>query len=287
MIGPQLGDRSPQTLTATNRRVDHKRIYPALVFAPLFYLLLRYSPPIAFFGFVTVFALLALWEFYRLQLPYEGNQGAFIIGLGGAALLLASMQWASLLPFPFAVSCILLIILSYQVLWHSTPTKCAEEIIILSFGVLYIGLTLGHLVLLRQLPEGEFLIFFLILVTWAADTAGYYVGKLFGRRQLASRLSPNKTIEGFGGGLIFAPIVALLAHYWFLPSLSMVDCVANGLLLTVVGLIGDLSESAFKRRGGVKDSGGLIPGHGGILDRLDSLLLTAPTFYYYMVLIKG
>ena len=87
------------------------------------------------------------------------------------------------------------------------------------------------------------------------------------------------------GGMALAILSAIVAHFWFLPSLTLVDCLLCGVVLTFVGTLGDLSESAFKRHVGIKDSGGLIPGHGGMLDRLDSLLLTAPTFYYYMVFI--
>ncbi len=89
------------------------------------------------------------------------------------------------------------------------------------------------------------------------------------------------------GGLVLAVVVAFIAQRWFLPTFTILDCVATGLLLTGVGVLGDLSESAMKRSAGVKDSGAVIPAHGGMLDRLDSLLFTAPTFYYYMTLVKG
>ena len=136
------------------------------------------------------------------------------------------------------------------------------------------------------MPEGEFLIFGLFLVTWAADTGAYYVGASLGRHKLAPSISPNKTIEGVAGGLITAILAAFLAQAWFLPSLTSADCMAIACLLTIAGLLGDLAESAMKRGAGVKDSGSLIPGHGGMLDRLDSLLFTAPAFYYYVLLAK-
>ena len=128
--------------------------------------------------------------------------------------------------------------------------------------------------------------FFVLFVTWAGDAGAYYTGKLWGNRLLTPLLSPNKTFEGLAGGLIVAPFAAWIAQFWFLPILNWWDCIILGLLLTCLGLAGDLSESAFKREAGVKDSGNLIPGHGGILDRIDSLLLTVPTFYYYMVFVK-
>jgi phosphatidate cytidylyltransferase len=148
--------------------------------------------------------------------------------------------------------------------------------------MLYIGLTLSYLVMIRLLPEGQSLLFFLLLVTWAADTGAYYVGTLYGQRALAPRISPKKTIEGLAGGLAGATITAYAARWWFVPELTYVDMVALALLLTLAGLWGDLVESAIKRSVGTKDSGGLLPGHGGMLDRLDSLLFTAPAFYYYV-----
>jgi phosphatidate cytidylyltransferase len=153
---------------------------------------------------------------------------------------------------------------------------------VLVMGVLYIGLTLSYLLLIRGLPDGVLLIFFVVVVTWAGDTGAYLAGKSLGRRALAPVISPKKTYEGLAGGLLLACALALAAREWFLPVLSPGDCLLLGLLLTMTGLIGDLTESAIKRSAGFKDSGSLIPGHGGMLDRLDSLLFTAPAFYYYV-----
>jgi phosphatidate cytidylyltransferase len=145
---------------------------------------------------------------------------------------------------------------------------------------------LGHLLLTRALARGEFLIFFVVLVTWAADTGAYYVGTVLGKHRLAPVISPNKTVEGLIGGVVLAVVAALVAQAWFLPDFSITDCLATGIILSVAGLFGDLAESAMKRSAGVKDSGWLLPAHGGMLDRLDSMLFTAPAFYYYMVLFK-
>ena len=155
------------------------------------------------------------------------------------------------------------------------------------FGICYIGICLGHLLLIRKLESGDLLIFFVILVTWAADIGGYYIGASMGRIPIAPRLSPKKTVEGFVAGIVFSIVLAVISHFWFLQSFPIHDCITIGILLACVGFLGDLSESAFKRSAGVKDSGSLIPGHGGILDRIDSLLLTAPAFYYYVLLFKG
>ncbi len=282
------GQQPVGTLPSTSKRLDIRRIYPALIFAPLFYVLVRYLPPSAFFLLVLAAGLLATGEFYRLH--FRAEQGAIPIsaGLGATALLLTSMQWPGLISEQTAllltvVGSLLLPLFSRGVDARRALTDSAVP----AFGVLYVGFTLGHLLRTRALEDGEFLVFFVVLTTWAGDTGAYYVGTLFGRRKLTPTISPNKTVEGLIGGVACSVLTAFAARTWFLPALTTVDCAALGLLLADVGLAGDLAESAMKRSAGVKDSGGLLPGHGGMLDRLDSLLFTAPAFYYYVTLVKG
>ena len=271
-----------------SRRLDGRRVLVALIFTPLFYLLVRYGPPFAFFALVTTAAMLALAEFYKLYFREQGvpNTG-MVLGLGAVIVLLVSMQWPSIMPEHAAFLVILVTLLLYRAYSRRGFTKSLVESAVLIFGPLYIGLTLGHLLLTRSLTDGAFLIFFVFLVTWASDTGAYYVGTSLGRRKLSPVMSPNKTVEGLVGGVLLGLISALVARAWFLPSFTVADCVITGLLLPMAGLVGDLAESALKRSAGVKDSGWVLPGHGGMLDRIDSLLLTAPTFYYYVFLVKG
>lgn len=268
------------------RRLDPRRVYAALVFVPFFYVLVRHFPPAAFFVLVVAAALLALLEFYRLHFRGEPPPVPIAIGLGAGALLLTSLQWPGLI----AERGVLLLTVAAVLVHRLGSTRDLKQGLtdsaVLVFGVLYVALTLGHLLLTRALQDGEFLVFFLILVTWAGDTGAYYAGVSLGRHQLASVISPNKTFEGLVGGLASAVAAAFVARAWFLPAFSGVDCLATGLLLTVAGVAGDLAESAMKRGAGVKDTGGLIPGHGGLLDRLDSLLFTTPAFYYYVTVVK-
>lgn len=269
------------------KRVDSQRVYAALVFLPLFYFLVRYLPPIALFALVVAAALLALAEFYRFHFRDASASIAMGLGLGSAALLLASLQWPGLVP-ERAVFLVILVALLTSSLFSSRGLKRSlVDSAVLVFGVLYVGLTLGHLLFTRALAGGEYLILFLFLVTWAGDSGAYYAGVSLGSRPLAPVISPNKTVEGLIGGFALALVAAWAGRLWFLPSFSVPDCVATGLLLTAAGLLGDLTESAMKRSASVKDSGRLIPGHGGMLDRLDSLMFTAPVFYYYVTLVKG
>ena len=274
-------------LPRTSKRWDSRRLYAAMVFIPLFYLLVRYLPPIAFFGLVVGASWLALVELYRLHFQPRVATMAIMLGLVMTTLVLSHLQWPEAVPLHPVLLLTLAATLLFHLLSKQDLSRSLVDISVLIFGTLYIGFALGHLLLTRALPDGIFLVFFVILVTWAGDTGAYYAGVSMGRTPLAPRISPNKTVEGLLGGCLLAVVIALIARAWFIPSFTIVDAVVLGILLTVAGLIGDLSESMFKRGAGVKDSGGLIPGHGGMLDRLDSLLLTAPTYYYYVTLLKS
>ncbi|MGH7335405.1 MAG: phosphatidate cytidylyltransferase, partial [Candidatus Rokuibacteriota bacterium] len=150
----------------------------------------------------------------------------------------------------------------------------------------YVGLLLGHALLLHQLPDGRAWILFLLAVTWAGESAAYVVGSVVGRHQLAPAVSPGKTIEGALGQLV-ASGGAGLALGWLVPGWSSLEAAGAGLLLGVVGQVGDLAESLIKRSVGAKDAGTLIPGHGGLLDRIDGLLFNSPALFYYVSVFGG
>lgn len=276
------GQQQAEPVPKPAPRFDPRRIYTILVLAPLLYAVIRYLPPLAFSGVVVLAGGLALFEFYRLCFS-DGNRSWLIgIGLTGfAALILETHRPDIIVPTLLAT---LVGIISVPLFSRTSLEQSLRDGAMTLFGVLYLGLTLGTLSMTRLLPQGEWLIFFLLLVTWASDTGAYYVGTLYGRHRLAPTISPKKTYEGLVGGLIGAILVAYTARWWFLPELTGLDCLALATLLTITGLWGDLTESAMKRSAGMKDSGGILPGHGGMLDRLDSLLFTAPVFYYYVTM---
>ncbi len=264
-----------------------ERVYPALVFVPLFYLAVRYFPPTVFFLLIIIVASLAFLEFTKVTLAPPPSPIALGVGMAAIWLLLAGIQWTTFL-LPTIMLTILVVALLVTFMFIPPKLRqCLPRPMAMIFGIGYMGICLGHLLLIRKLESGDLLIFFVLIVTWAADIGGYYIGASMGRRPIAPRLSPKKTIEGFIAGVIFSVILALVSHLWFLSFLTIHDCIIIGIVLACVGLIGDLAESAFKRNAGIKDSGSLIPGHGGVLDRIDSLLLTAPAFYYYILLING
>lgn len=276
------GQQQAEPTPVTASRFDPRRIYTILVLAPLLYAVIRYSPPLAFSGVVVLAGGLALFEFYRLCFGARSHSWLIGIGLTGfAALILGTHRPDIIVPTLLAT---LVCIISVPLLSRSPLEQSLRDGAMTLFGVLYLGLTLGTLSMTRLLPLGEWLIFFLLLVTWASDTGAYLVGTLYGRHRLAPTISPKKTVEGLVGGLIAAIIAGYAARWWFLPDLSGLDCLILATLLTITGLWGDLTESAMKRSVGMKDSGGILPGHGGMLDRLDSLLFTAPVFYYYVTM---
>ena len=146
------------------------------------------------------------------------------------------------------------------------------------FPCFYLGLPIGAMIVIREV-EGPAALFLLMLTVTVSDTAQYYTGRAFGRRPLAPAISPKKTIEGAIGGFIAAPLFLGIVGAWWLPEAPVALRVVLGVAIAAVGIAGDLFESMLKRSAGVKDSSHLIPGHGGILDRLDALLFAAPVYY--------
>lgn len=278
---PTLVTTSP----AATRRFDLRRVYTAAILAPAIYVVIHYLPPWALTLLLIAGGFIALMELYRISFQSRPNRLLIGVGLATSALILA---WRHL---PFALADLLVVstlALLVAMLFSSSPIEHRlKDTTITLFGMLYVGLTLSTLVSTRLLPSGELFVLFVALVTWAADTGAYYAGTLWGTHLLAPSVSPKKTGEGVLGGMALATGAALLAHAWFLPQLSLLDALVLGVLLTGSGLLGDLCESVIKRSVGVKDSGGSLPGHGGMLDRLDSLLFTAPTFYYYVTCVRG
>ncbi len=250
---------------------------------PLLLLFIYYAGPVWFAAFVTLATVIGLHEYYAMSLPQGRELEVRLALLGGSALVPVAVAYGPLglqvgltvAMFGFAI----LLLFRFQDL-----KRVVHDLSLLLLGLLYVPLLLGHLALLHQLPWGREWVFLVLLVVMAGDTGAYFTGVSIGRRKLYPAISPNKSIEGALGGLVGSLLGALLAKFWFLPILSTFDCILLGLGLGVLGQLGDLFESMLKRSFGVKDSGTLIPGHGGILDRLDSLLFAFPPAYYYALI---
>nr|WP_275951033.1 phosphatidate cytidylyltransferase [Desulfuromonas sp. AOP6] len=259
----------------------------ALVALPLLVLFVAYASPKVFNLLVFGVGLLALYEFYGMALSEDRQQFQKLAVAGGSLLLvpfalgnMAYFQgWLVILVGFFAIA----FLFSFRDL-----TRVVQEMGLVMLGLLYIPLLLGHLMLLRDLPFGREWIFFVLLCVMACDSAAYFVGSSLGRRKLYPAISPNKSVEGALGGVAGTFLGATLAKVFFFQELSWIDVLLLGGALGVLGQLGDLFESMLKRSFNVKDSGRLIPGHGGILDRLDSLLFAfAPVYYYAFLFFKG
>ena len=159
----------------------------------------------------------------------------------------------------------------------------AREVAFALLAFLYIPFLLMHLVQLRQTPFGIQWLFVMMLIVMSNDSVAYYTGSAFGKHRLYPLVSPKKSIEGAIGGLVGSCAGTLLAKFLFFPQLTFADAIITALGVGIVGQAGDLFESLLKRSFGVKDSGTIIPGHGGVLDRLDSILFAAPITYYYVL----
>jgi len=202
-----------------------------------------------------------------------------LIGVAGVALLVAAADngfdwWARALT--------LLVVLPFLplILWGQTATGLRDWLWALG-GLLYVGFLGSHLVFLRDVPNGRDWVLLALFATFATDTSAYFVGRLAGRTKITPAISPGKTLEGSLGGFA-AGVGAVLVLNWALDTGAGAEIIPLALLLPLTAELGDLAESLIKRGAGVKDASRVIPGHGGFLDRLDSLLFTVPLVYYYL-----
>ncbi|ATB37415.1 phosphatidate cytidylyltransferase [Cystobacter fuscus] len=166
---------------------------------------------------------------------------------------------------------------------QDAPTRVAH----LVTGFLYGSVGLTAMCALRQMPEGLMWVIAALVITWANDTVAYFAGRFLGRHKLYPAVSPNKTWEGFAGGLVGSVVGMFITRAGFFPLLTVTDCVFLGICGGILGPIGDLCESMLKRAYGVKDSGRAMPGHGGILDRIDALVFNAPLVFVYVTFLRG
>lgn len=237
----------------------------------------------------------ALYEFYVLARKRDMKPDVAAGFLGAAALFTIFYFAEPGRDFDFSLIQLTLVIFTAGVLIAATLRGAPFDRIIASsgatiLGVLYIVLLGGHLVAVRMGFEQKLsahLLSFFFLVLMGADTGAYYTGRAIGKHKLAPKISPGKTWEGVAGGMAAALLLATLSHFWFFRELPLKWALPLAAVMMILGVLGDLSESALKRSAGAKDAAKLLPGHGGVLDRLDSLLFNAPLIYYFARLYFG
>lgn len=230
-------------------------------------------------------ALIGLHEFGAL-LEARGLKPFRVSGLLIGALAFLEVNHPGLWPvslWPAAALAILAAMLRRAGDLASTVPAAAGTL----FGALWVGALAGTIAALRHLPspeQGSWRVLLLLFIVMVGDTLAYFVGHAIGRHRLAPNLSPGKTVEGAVGGLLGGVLGALMVRLLGFAALSLGEVLGLGVVVAAVGIAGDLVESLFKRWAGVKDSGSIIPGHGGMLDRADSLLFAAPVLYYWFIL---
>lgn len=263
-----------------------RRVATAAVALPLLLASLFLGPSWLVVAIVAAAALLGMWEYMALMaargLTAEPLTGALVLA---AAFTQVAYGWPAFTLWPLGA-----LLAVGSLLWQGGDfgARVAASAATL-MGAVYLGGlggTMAGLALLQPQYAGPWRVVLLLAIIMVADSAAYFGGRAFGRHKLAPSISPGKTQEGAVAGLLGGVLGALAVRAIGMPTLPVLDAVALGALVTVAGTAGDLAESLLKRWAGVKDSGGLFPGHGGMLDRLDSLLFGAPVLYYYFNLAR-
>ena len=225
---------------------------------------------------------IGLHEFYAMALPPARRAEALLSAAIGTALAAAILFRPEAAAGEGAlVAAVLALAVPFLFRYQSLETV-GRDLALSMFGLLYVPLLLSHAGLLRQSEHGREWVALVLLIVMASDSLAYFSGMAFGRHRLYEAISPKKSIEGAFGGLAGGVLGTLAAKLWLLPQLQAADVLLLGLGVGAFSQVGDLVESMFKRSFGVKDSGTLFPGHGGLLDRLDSLLFAFPATYYYV-----
>jgi len=260
------------------------RVLSSIALVPLLFIVVWLLPPAYFTGLVVAAAAIGQYELYGMA-KARGMAPMTAAGIALGTLVVINF-FRPLYPYlggPYfwITLCVLTIMIAR--LFSRRPVEGAlEDIAVTLLGVFYVALLFGFSVAIHAGPAGKKWLVFLFLVIWASDTGAYYIGTAFGKHRLYEKISPKKSIEGLIGGMLASMIIAVLCKVWLVPSIGFLESAILGACLAAIGTVGDLVESLIKRSAGVKDSGSLIPGHGGILDRMDSMLFAAPVLFYYL-----
>jgi len=260
-----------------------KRWLTSIVILP-FLIFLIYNGGIPFFIFISMVCLIALCEYFRIVFNPEGHT------ISGILILSAFISGELILWAAYKNSIeLILVIIAFNLIFSGffSLTQFRSDPVILENifkqiqGIIYIPLSLCMIILIRNSNDGAVWIFFILSVIFAGDTGAYYVGSYWGKHKLCPGVSPGKTIEGSLGGLAANAGIGILFKFFFLPLSSWGISILFFLLLGIAGQVGDLFESELKRSVHIKDSGSILPGHGGMLDRIDALLFAVPIAYFF------
>ena len=263
------------SLTGTPRSNTLARVLTALVLIPLVLVLVVWAPRWLFSAIVTLVAVATLREYLALAAQSGLGPLAWFSYAATAVLVF----WAPLAESPALLVLMALALAARPVrsLEKALPGAAASVL-----GVLYVGLPLAMLSDLRRLFDGPRWVIYVLALTWVSDTAAYFGGRIFGRHKLAPRISPGKTWEGAVASLAASLAFGMAYLAWMRPEMGLAWSGSISAAVNIAGQAGDLAESAIKRGAGAKDSGSILPGHGGLLDRIDALLFAVPALWYIL-----
>lgn len=256
-----------------------KRFASAGPLVPVIVWMLFWGPPWAFAFFVGIAIAIAANELFVMTIPE--SRGLRVWGVISTLMLAAAVAFGDRCPFGLGetlVSVFVVLLVGVLVSGLVVPDpveRAAARAGWLLAGPLYVGVSLAHIERLHLLPHGGGWVVMAMMLAWLSDTAAYFAGRWFGKTKLYPKLSPKKTVEGALGGLFGSVVGGLCGHFFLVPGLPLVDSIVLALVAGAAGQAGDLFESLLKRSTGVKDSGSILPGHGGLLDRADALMYTA------------
>ena len=255
------------------------RILTSIITIPIVTGIVYYGSTLLFLILILVVALTAVYEYFTM-IDRIGITGFPILGMVLSLLLILSFYFDGRFMMEWGLIASVTLFGTWF-LQENNVKVAMDQIAYTLFGVLYIAGLSGYYLLIRNFEGGGALILFLFLIVWLGDIVAYYWGKNFGKKPLTLLVSPQKTIEGSIAGLLGSLLAGIIAGLWLLDYQMMGHCLLVALICGIIAQLGDLAESLLKRHVGVKDSSDFIPGHGGVLDRIDGLLFAGPVFYCY------
>jgi len=261
------------------------RILTALVLAPLVLLLVTWENHLGLWLFILTFNAVGYWEMLSM-VPGRADFVDKVVVLGLGLAFSAGLYWAPQLALPLSAGAVLLVMI-YGVFRFREMETVGPRVAYWLTTLFYVGVLFTSLALLKRLNlQGDWVVL-AMTTSWFADTGAYFTGRALGGPKIYPAVSPKKTVSGAAGGLLASAGAGVLAKLWYMPQLGWLDvallCIPGGIL----GQVGDFAESMLKRSFGVKDSGTILPGHGGVLDRVDALMFVSAYFYVYATFVFG
>ena len=257
-----------------------------LILTAVIFVIIVFASPVALASLIALIAAGGIWEYNNI-----------VFGKGFLTEKIEGTIFALVIPFVmfFGDSQIVLAVLSFCILttfivFLGSVKEANFDLMTVAkviFGLMYIPFLISHFILLRSLDKGVLWVLFVLVLAFAGDITALYIGKYFGKHKLIPLISPGKTVEGTIGLVLGSTVACLIFSYFSFPGVSLVKIGILAFIGSIIGQLGDLSESAIKRHYGLKDASSLLPGHGGLMDRLDCLLFIVPFVYYYRIYVIG